>query len=144
MYFQFVVSYLEFGGSRLTRIVTRRLATTGSVLSFVRSMDTATVAVLLAKRSVLLAAKAKRPAGAARSETEAPAGRGAFVQDDLCVLFHVFAVTLCQRPASEGARRVLWQQGRQERALEPAPRAGRVAANVMTSCMPSTVPLRMA
>jgi hypothetical protein len=58
--FQFVLSYTDLQQNRVTRVITHRLRTTGNPHAYIDSMDAQTIAVLMAKRSVLLATHGER------------------------------------------------------------------------------------
>lgn len=59
VFFQFIVTYTNLNKQRIRRIITRRVRTTGSKQSFLRSLDVDVVVLLMAKRSVLMANKKK-------------------------------------------------------------------------------------
>jgi Sec23/Sec24 trunk domain/Sec23/Sec24 beta-sandwich domain len=57
IFFQFSLSYFDHGNNEVTRVITRRMQTTGSPVNFLKSVDPSVVGVLMVKRSVLLASR---------------------------------------------------------------------------------------
>lgn len=61
---QFALTYTDLQQGRVTRVVSRRVRTTGSAAAYAQSVDVRVAAVLMLKRSVLMASKPDIPAAA--------------------------------------------------------------------------------